>query len=254
MAIGAAYINLLESSTVTSSDADSSYPLANLSDRDIGKPFKFNSATAPWVKADQGAAGTQAVDLLFIPAGHNLDGLRLTLEHNSTDSWAGGQTTASQWTQSGSGQIVKTFAGVTDRWWRLTVDDGAGGNPGVVPEFAELFLTSLYTFERDASRRASGPFGNVRNVEDLARADGAYRSLKHGAALRRRNYIVPLAPAAQYANFETLLAATYNEGVPFLLHDHDGAYIWSRISGDPNPKQVSYGVWSFGFECVEVVP
>ena len=68
------YRNILENSTVTTTNENSDYPKWRLHDRDIGKLFKGTSTANHTIKADQGASPQYDVDTLIIPAGHNLIG------------------------------------------------------------------------------------------------------------------------------------------------------------------------------------
>ncbi len=80
------YRNILESGTVTVTSENASFPKAALYDRDIGFLFKGNSTPANfYITLDQGAVISYEVDRLMIPAGHNLDGRSLKLQHSTVD-------------------------------------------------------------------------------------------------------------------------------------------------------------------------
>ena len=83
------YTSLAETGTTTLSDgaADADFPLYRVYDRNIGRPFKGSAAVTTTIKVDQGASGTQAIDRLIVPDGHNLSGELCHLQYSDDDSF-----------------------------------------------------------------------------------------------------------------------------------------------------------------------
>ena len=213
--------NLLEDGTVTVSPAaDSSYPAYRLYDRHIGRSFKFGSVVNPsTIKIDQGATGSTEIDTIIIPNGHNLDGLTLTLEYSENNSdW----TQADQWSQSGTGNIQRTFTAATKRYWRLSV-----ASPSSAPSLYELFLTKSYTWERNPEEldRINFPEFNVVRVQD---AGGRPRFIELGEAREYREYSLYKISG----DHRTAIVALNNSWAgknPFWMKDVDGSLIYGEL-------------------------
>jgi len=245
--IKCAYKNILESSTVTLSAGteDSGYPLWRIYDRDIGRIFKTAAAETIEVKVDQGPTGNLAVDRLLIPAGHNLDGMTLDIKYSDND--ADYYDAATQWNQPGTGLINKSWDSATHRYWKFFIV-----NPSAVPEIPEIFLTQTYEWEKDPARPA-GPFEEVFNVEASQTAGGADRFLVHGDPKRQRLYHLPRCGETQKDNIMALFDG-WGGSAPFWLEDHEGTWIYGRLRGPLNLREIAYQAYSFDFNFLEVLP
>ena len=241
-----AYLNILEAASVSlaAGAADSDFPLARLYDRDIGRLFKTTAAVTTEVLADQGASPV-AVDRLLIPSGHNLDGETLDILWSTDDiSYT---PAVSQWVQSGSGLINKSWAALTKRYWKFKVT-----SPSAAPEIAELFLTSSYEWPRNPTRPA-GMLDPEHNVTHGVTAAGNDRFLKHGSSKRRRSYRLPSIGEAQ-KDAMLLLSAGWDGSKPFWMYDHEGAWIFGRLASEISLEEVAYQTYRAQFNFMEVLP
>ncbi|MBI5634854.1 MAG: hypothetical protein HZA15_15410 [Nitrospirae bacterium] len=237
--------NILETSTVTigAGSASASYPLYRLSDRNIGRLFKAGAAETLKIKIDQWASPLP-VDRLLIPSGHNLSGMTSDVEWSTDDiSYTPAIT---QWAGA-AGLINKEYAAaLTKRYWQFTLT-----NPAAVPQFAELFLTSTYTWERNPSRPA-GPFDDEHNTENIEYRSGGDGFAVYGPAKRVRNYLMPSCGAAQLANILALNAA-WAGSKPFWLCDENGVWIYGKLTKKIETKEIAAGAYSFDFNFKEVL-
>jgi hypothetical protein len=244
--IKTAHANLLETSTVTLSAGgeDAAYPLWRLYDRNIGRVFKPTAAETMEVKADQGAGGFQAVDGLLVPAGHNLDGMTLDVKHSDDD--LAYTPAVTQWVQSGSGLIEKSWNPATKRYWKFIVT-----SPATVPELAELFLTSTYSWPRNPSR-PTGALEKVFNVTNDVTASGQDRFLEHGDPKHQRSYAMPRCGEAQKDAITSLYDAWAGRK-PFWLYDHEGNWIYGKLTAPLDLRELAYQSYGFKFEFLEVL-
>jgi hypothetical protein len=245
MAIITANINILETSTVTLSagSENASFPLTRTYDRDIGKLFKGSAAATTTIHLDQGASGNLAIDQLFIPVGHNLNGETLDIEWSDNDSaWTPAVT---QWVQGDALLIDKSWTAITHRYWRFTIT-----SPSNAPEIPELFLTIKYSWERDP-QRPSGAFENVFNVENLVTSGGQDRFIQYGNARRQRNYSLRILET-QKDNFVTLWG-NFAGRYPFWLKDVAGTWIYGKLTDEPDLIETAYQLYEFQFNFLEVL-
>jgi hypothetical protein len=242
--VGLAYKNILETSTVylQTGSAQAAYPLWRLYDRDIGRIFAAAAASTLVVQVDQGASGNIAVDSLFIPAGHNLSGLALSLAYSADNSAYTNAVTA--WTQADALDIIKTWTAITRRYWRFSIT-----SPAKIPQFAELFLSSVYTWETNPLL-PKGAYDPVFNVAVKTTAAGQDRFLIQGAAKRRRSYTVS-CDETQAENISAFYDA-YAGYKPFWLRDDDGIWIYGRLSGELQLTEDEFGM-NYNFDFIEVV-
>jgi len=246
MRIKTAYINLLETSTVSlaSGTERTDRPLRRLYDRKMGVPFSPDGTGLTEVLIDQ-AGSMQPIDRMLIPGGHNLDGMDIDIQY-SDDAILFTSTTGGMWTQSGNDLINKSWSPIVKRYWKIVI------NPvGTAPEIMELFLTSTYTWERDPGRGGSGPFGHEFNVERICSSAGQTRYIIHGDMKRRRRYSVPNAGETQMSNLLDLNYSCGN-GMPFWLRDHEGAWIYGELSSPVNTRPVVSGRYSVDFDFLEI--
>lgn len=246
MSVSHAYRNILETSLVTLSDgtADTYCPLMRLYDRDIGRVFKTTSAVSTTILVNQQSTPI-AVDRLIIPSGHNLSGATLNIEY-STDNvnWT---AAVAQWVGA-SGLITKSWASLTRQYWRFRIT-----TPSAIPQIAELFLTSTYTWPRNP-QRPSGPLDPKFNTRNDVTSGGQDMFLVLGPAKRRREYPAMRCPSDMYAEMLALYSA-WGGYKPFWLLDHEGNWIFVKFTTDElGMKEVSAGQYQFDFKTLEVIP
>lgn len=237
--------NILESSSVSlgAGVEDPSYPLYRLYDRAAGRAFRPAGAGAVEIIIDQGSDAPLPVDRMFIPPGHNLDGMTLGIEHSedgATYTYA-----ISPW-PAASGLIEKSWTPLARRYWKFTIESGS-----TLPELSELFITQTYEWEKDPPRPA-GPFDPEFNVEHSQTASGADRFLVSGQRKRRRRYSMPACNKAQKDNIEAVFS-DWAGSRPFWLCDHEGNWMFGRLAGPLNLREVAHQTYSFDFDFVEVL-
>jgi len=132
------YDNQILDSTVTCSNVNSSYPIANIQDTRLSKYFRSDT------DADFGIiinlTGLTASYIAIL--NHNLSsGATITLQANATDSW--GAPTFSQAITWGSGMIVQSFTEQTFAYWRLLISDNS--NPDTYIKIGHLYLSGSLT-------------------------------------------------------------------------------------------------------------
>ncbi len=239
--------NILETSTVTlaAGTEDASFPLTRLYDRKIGEPFQAAAAVTTTVKVDQGAS-PQAVDRLLI-AGHNLAGVALNLQYSDDDITY--LDAVPGWTQPDGTIIDQSWASAAHRYWEFTATA-----PVVIPSICEMFLTSTWVWEKDASRPDCGPFDDLGNMQNYVTRTGKDRFLVNGPAKRQRPYKVRMATEAMKVNALALNADYLGGGHPFFLYDHEGVWIFGKFSKEMAITPVSYQRYDIEFPFLEVLP
>ncbi len=238
--------NILETSTVTlaAGAEDPAFPLYRLYDRDIGKPFKAQTASTLSIKIDQGPNLIGAADRLLIPAGHNLDGMLMDIQYSDDDISYTNITP--QFTQMGDGLIEKSWTARASRFWKFTIT-----NPAVVPQMPELFLTETHEWQK-LPARPGGPFEDVFNVIAGETVSGLDRSLICGGPKRQRVYNMKDAGEAQKADILGLNSA-WQGAKPFWLYDHEGNWIYGRLRSPLALIEDAYSSYSYKFDFVEVL-
>lgn len=132
-----AYTNLVDSAALSASSENVIYPVENVQNGRLAKPWRTTSTTGVNCIVDLGAA--TAVSTVAI-MGHTLTtSATLTIEANSADSWA-----APAWSTtltSLSGVILKYLdAAQTYRYWRFTMEDASSGSAYI--DIGRLWLSS----------------------------------------------------------------------------------------------------------------
>lgn len=242
--IQTATVNLLETgtTTLTAGTAAAGYPLYRVHDRDLGRLFIGSAAATTTIHCDQGAGGTQALTMLFIASGHNLAGVTLDLQW-STDNVAWNDAVA-QW-PGAAGDIVKTFSALTKRYWRLVMT-----TPAAAPQIGEVILTDPTVWTRNPAR-PGGPQESIHNVTVAVTAEGRVRFEVNGPSLRQRNYLLRNISSTQRTQYEALWTA-FAGSKPFLLYDHEGAWIFGRFTAQPQISEVAASVFSATMAFLEV--
>ena len=241
------YRNILENSTVTPSNENSTYPSYRLYDRDIGKLFKGNSSVGDfYITIDQGASASNpiyAIDHLVIPIGHNLNGSSMMLEYST----GGAYVSATSWSQSSTGTINKTITTTGNhRYWRLDIVQATA-----VPELPELFLGQDYTFQRNPSFGSrTGIKANVMREETQS---GKRRAIQLGELRETRTYDLSVIETTQKDDFETWIEHT--EGLkPVYLTDEEGNVLYVELLNDLDfSYKARNNIYSVVLEFQEVI-
>lgn len=244
--IKSAWINALETSTISLSAGieDSSFPLYRLYDRNVGRSFKPSSAETIEIKIDQGTTAPNPIDRLIVPSGHNLHSMTLDIKHSDDD---GIYTPAvAQWTGT-DGVISKSWSPVAKRYWKFVIT-----SPSSVPELAELFLTSTYEWDKEPAQPA-WPSEKIFNIESAQSSGGQDRFLIHGQPKRRRPFHIARCSMDQ-KNEITALSDGAHALLPFWLCDHEGEWIYGRLTSPMRLDEVAYQTYSFDFDFLEVLP
>jgi len=242
------YLNILESSTVTSTpSADSDFPVYRLYDRHIGRSYKAGSVAETTIHVDQGATTINEVDTLIIPANHNLDGLVCTLSYSDNDiDW----TQHHQWTQSGSAIIERSFSAITHRYLRLVIS-----GPASVVTMHEMMLTKAYEWDRNPESIGRGVYP-VFNVERREDTGGRPRYLELGDSRQARIYALNKIHDSGSKQDNTELQALNNAWAgkkPFYMKDHDATLLFGELV-EPLELSVSGDYIDAEFNFLEVIP
>jgi len=243
----AAYINILETGTVSLTEGaeNPSFPLYRTYDRDIGLLFKAAAAATLEIFVDQGAASILATTMMFVPAGHGLNGMTIDIQHSDDDIVY--TNAAPQFVQGDAEQIIKEWAEVTKRYWKFIVTA-----PATIPSLSELYISDKYTFER-APTRPAGLLDEVFNVEDALTSGGQDRFLEFGDSKKRRGYLLPNISEAQKDNL-LLLNAEWLGKKPFLIKDHTGVWIYGKLEAAMAITEIQFQRYSATFSFLEVLP
>lgn len=240
-----AYRNILENSTVTPTTESASFPKYRLYDRDKGKLFKGTAFASPFgIVVNQGATTIYEVDHLVIPVGHNINGLVCKLQYSTTGAWGGEQVDALSWTQGDALLIDKSFTAATKQYWRLIVTA-----PATIVEMTEMFLSKIYTFERNPSYGSK--VGNKKNIQRDETQSGRVRRIKLGEPKLSVIYDL-LILTAQKTNFEAWDVAT--EGTKcFYVWDENGTPYFMELLNDLDFTYRANGIWNAHLELLEVL-
>ena len=120
-----AYVNLVDSATLTESDQDAIYPAENVQNQRLAKAWRTTVLTGITMTADMG--GTVAVTMAAI-LGHNLtSGATITIAGNTADTWV---TPAYSTSMTSVGGVILKYFGTTEeiRYWRWSIEDPNNGN------------------------------------------------------------------------------------------------------------------------------
>ena len=237
------YRNILETSEVTVSSENASFPAYRLYDRNIGKLFKGNSTPANfYITVDQ-CTGNFEADRLIIPSGHNLGGLALKLQY-STDNFVSDSHDADSWTGY-LGDMNRSFSAQTKRFWRLNI-----ASPATAPELTEMYLTKDYTFERSpVYGLIESQKKNVKREESLS---GQVQLTKYGEMKRVRRYNVNQMSALQRYNFE-LWVQQWAGTKCFYVIDHTGILIFMEMLNEPEFPLAILNRYSCDLDLLEVL-
>jgi hypothetical protein len=230
------YRNIYETSTVTVTTENSSYPKERLYDRDIGKFYKATSTATQYLKADQGATTIYDIDTLIIPAGHNLD------VGGTTDLFWDYSDNGSVWPMGPPGIDVPAIQNITDndrivleatgvathRYWRAQLKF-LNANP----ELYELWMGEKIEFANVVKYGGDeGLKGNVVRTDSLS---GIPHLLHQGVDREYRRYIfsfdVDCVTSAQRDAWNDFLE--HSRYKPFWLKDLNETWYYMSLV-DPN--------------------
>ena len=240
------YRNILESSTVTTTNENTDYPKWRMHDRDVGKLFKGTGTANHTIKADQGASPIYDVDTLIIPDGHNLyGGAQLDWEYSANDANWDDMVTA--WAGA-DGQIAKEASGSqTKRYWRLVLTSLAAN-----PEIPELFMGEKVELANVVAwGYQEGLRGNVERTEALS---GRPYFLQQGEDREYRKYNCKIQNSSDRDDLESFF--NHSRGKPFWLKDLDGLwYFMSLVDPNIGPfDRPSLNRFNITLEMIEVLP
>jgi len=160
-----AYVNLIDDATLTPVSEDLIYPVENVQNQRLAKPWRTTSLTGVSVVADLG--GTASVMMAAI-LGHNLTtSATLTISGNTTSSFVAPSYTTSM--TSVDGIILKYFGAAQElRYWQYTIEDPT--NTAAYVEVGRLWLgvflqvepTSTVDFSVNKRRSDTVTYGRGR--------------------------------------------------------------------------------------------
>jgi len=245
-----AYTNLIDSATApTALTADLQYPVTNLQNQRLAKPWRSTAVTAQTVVVDLGTATNITAAAVI---GHNLtSGAVITLEGNPADSWASPSVTTTITTITG-GMCLNYFAGGSQRYWRFTIDNATGGTSYI--EIGRLWLgtyltvdpSSLVDFTVTKSRSDTVTFGR-----------GRQKYATEGVGWRSFRLSFPRTRATMLTAIQTMYDAVGNHGsVIFSNFDTTRAYpivepCYCSIDGDINFSHAGRMSFTYGLNLEE---
>ena len=215
--------NLLEDGTVTvTGTPDTGFPESRLYDRAVSLYWKDTATAAYTFHVDQGAAISDDIDFLAIEK-HNFDGEDMQWQWSTDDAaWS---DAATDWTQSGNAQIIKTIgSALNKRYWRVTVSSLSN------PQCSEIFMSEGLTLDLLYSPGPSGK--HVSNIRWQRSMGGLERSTKKGARRRQRAYPMFLS-AAELTSLRAAFDNLDELRKPFYIKDHEDDYWMARLMDDP---------------------
>lgn len=238
------YRNILETSTITVTTEDASFPKTRLYDRDIGKLFKGTAFASPFaILINQ--TPTYEINRLVIPAGHNLNGLDCSLRY-STDNFGVDDNEAVGWTQADALLIDKSFVAQTKPDWKLNITA-----PATIVELTEMYLTKDVVFLRNPAMGSM--IGTRKNIVIDQTQSGISRKVKLGELKRIRRYDLNYITVTQKTDFESWDALC--EGVKsFYIHDYDSSCIFMELVSDLEFTASGINRWTCMLDLTEVLP
>lgn len=122
---------------LTSSSAETDFPLSNIRDPRLSKKWRATGDTSEWVLIDAGSGNTINPTSAAILA-HNISSgaTVIKIQGNATDSW-GSPTIDESFTYS-AGTMIHYFTGSALRYWRFAIEDAS--NPDGYIEIGRLIL------------------------------------------------------------------------------------------------------------------
>lgn len=216
------WLNILETGTVTVTSEATGYNSYRLYDRifGAGRPWKATSTATQTIQIDQGVSPV-TFDSLVIPSGHLLSGCTFAFEGGATgSSWS---TIVTGWTQSGSGEILKTSAApVSHRYVRVVISGAS-----VAEEAAEIYITLLNTLPNPI-------YGATRSFRNsLARTegmDGTPRFNVNGISRKRLSGTITTDQSSEKSIIDAWRLHWSDYARPFYVVDHNSGTGWYEFS------------------------
>jgi len=221
------WVNLLESSTVTVTSAETLYPSTRLYDRLFGRNWVATTNDAQTIHCDQGSGGTQAVDTLVLPGGHNLSGCSMVFQYSDNDSdWSDAVT---GWTQSDDDIIVKQASSSSiHRYWRVVITPASASD---APYCAEVFITLLYVFPGLAYTMNPTKSKDQVSVR-LTSYSGVPHYVKQGESRYRWVGGLILRSTTEINNFDSFLDG-WDGYKHFYVKDSEGNQFFAEFMEEP---------------------
>lgn len=205
-------------------------PKDHLIDDRAGSLARFSgSASDHDIRIDRGAGTLEAVDRVWIPSGHNVNGQTLTVESSTTGAWGGEETSRASFT-AGTGAIDESVTSNTDRHIRLTI--GGTGTWAL----GELVFTRTRTVSRGPEPGWEDE--ELSNTASLDLRSGAAAVLVQGVNRRRFRFSYrAVSSADDLTFFSDLVAAAAS--YPILVDPafDDESAVWVRLPEDVSRKQ-----------------
>ena len=245
-----AYTNLIDSATApTALTADLQYPITNVQNQRLAKPWRSTAVTSQTVVIDFGVATTINTAAVI---GHNLtDGAIITLEGNPADSWASPSVTTTITTIT-DGMCLNYFTSASQRYWRFTLNDATGGTSYI--EIGRLWLGTYLTI--DPSSLVD--FRVVKHRSDtVTYGRGRQKYATEGVGWRSFHMSYPRTRATMLTAIQTMYDTVGNHGsVIFSNFDTTRAYpivepCYCSINGDVSFQHASRMAFSYSLELEE---
>ena len=238
------YQNYFESATVWVTSENASFPKYRLYDRAQGLLFKGASHPNPFqITTDFGASGPYPnIDTLILGKNHNLVGLTLSLWYSNNGSdWF----STTSWTAI-TGINRQSFIGAQHRYWTITITA-----PASDPEIGELFLTKLFSFERNPNLGYG--YGKQKNINRLESKAGYAQKTKWGDTRNRRIYHLTKMEDLQRIDIETFEDAI-DSIKNFYIEDLEGNLFFADLPELlPDFVAEPIGRWGLDFLVQEVL-
>lgn len=220
--------NLITGSTaITSSTEDSDFPLENLFDRDLGKPFKFTLTTGGWIEFDFGSA----VDLDSVAIlNHNFDStVTVTITAGNTPNPGSTVGTPSYrargiWSDVGTQNV---------RYVRITIVDSNSVQTGIgqIVIQERLELPRAHRYGKTPGRERADIFHETIRLKSYVYALG-YRNV--------RDYVWRVLET-ELANFDTWDDAVEGRLYPavFIVDTSGTEVLYVRKQRDYRPNELT---------------
>lgn len=199
-----------------------------------------------WIHIDQGTTSKE-VDTLVVPSGHVLTGLYCQLQYSTDDSiWTDAVT---DWTQSGSSQIVKTMSSAqTKRYWRMYIT--AASSWGEAPELGEFYLTKMYTVVSQPKYNLTEAY--VSNIKRLEADSWKTENIINSTYRRKIDYEFPYCSSTEKAVFEDLRDECLFKK-PFFITDHQGDQYFVELLEDMIIEPITPDHYNIKIKLMEVL-
>lgn len=218
-----AWVNILESATVTVTSEADGYPAYRLYDGFFGRMWRAASSSTQTIHIDQGADPIE-IDTLIVPLGHLLSGCTLSFERSPNNAdW---YPIVDAWVQDGSSAIRKQgLVPSGDRYARVVIS----GAP-TPPEAGEIFISALKAFQAPLyGARGNHEAAAVRN-QGLG---GPPHYVMNGPARLVLTYNGKTADPAEQEAYRAWCNAWADYRRPFYAIDHDGRSGFFEFISDP---------------------